>query len=91
MIISSKEFIEFAKENIVEYFNKKVDVTDNKTITKDDVYVVWYCKSLQNHKALLSTTVSDGCYYELTYNGDKQETYIDVYKKWENFCVKDGE
>ena len=54
----------------------------------DNVYVVWYSKSLQNHKALLSTTVCDGMYYELTYNGDKDELYIDAYKKWENICVK---
>ena len=52
----------------------------------DDVFVVWYCKSLQNHKALLSTPVSDGMYYELTYNGDKNELYFDAYKKWENVC-----
>ena len=80
--MGSKEFIKFAKGNIVKYFNKRVDVTDNKTITTDDVFVVWYCKTLQNHKALLSTTVPDGCYYE---------TYFDIYKKWENVCVKDGE
>ena len=43
---------------------------------------------MQNNKALASTTVSDGMYYEITYNGDKQETYIDVYKKWENFVVR---
>lgn len=69
---------------IVESWNK----TDQKQITQDDVYVVWYCKTLQNHKALLSTTVSDGMYYEITHNGDKQETYVDAYKKWENFVVR---
>ena len=62
--------------------------TGRKQITEDDVFVVWYCKSLQNHKALLSTTVSDGMYYEITHNGDKQETYVDAYKKWENFVVR---
>ena len=50
------------------------------------MFVVWYSKSLQNHKALLSTPVSDGMYYELTYNGDKKELYFDAYKKWENIC-----
>lgn len=25
------------------------------------------------------------------YNGDKKETYLDAYKKWENVCVKDEE
>lgn len=80
---------DYAKELIVEYFNHRADVTDHKTITKEDVYVVWFCKTLQNWKALLSTTISDGMYYEVTYNGDKKEAYIDAYKKWENVCVKD--
>lgn len=50
----------------------------------DEVYVVWYCKSLQNHKALLSTPAPDGMYYEFTYNGDRNELYMDAYKKWKN-------
>ena len=49
----------------------------------------WVCKTLQNYKALLSTTVSgDGIYAEYTYNGDKQEMYEDVYKKDSNRCLK---
>ena len=78
------KFQDMCKEKVVEYFNGRVDKTDNLKITKDDVFVVWYCKTLQNAKVLLSTTVSDGMYYELTYNGDKKELYLDAYKKWEN-------
>lgn len=81
-------FQNMCKEKVVEYFNEKADKTDNLRITKDCVFVVWYCKTLQNAKALLSTTVSDGMYYELTYNGDKNELYLDAYKKWENKCFK---
>lgn len=78
-----------AKELVVKYFNERIEVTDNKKITEDDVFVVWFCKTLQNWKALVSTTISDGMYYEITHNGDKGETYIDAYKKWENVCVPD--
>ena len=78
-----------AKELVVNYFNDHVEVTDNKKITEDDVFIVWFCKTLQNWKALVSTTVSDGMYYEVTHNGDKGETYLDVYKKWENVCIQD--
>lgn len=85
--MDSKKFLELCKNTVVEYFNKNVDTTDKKKITKDDVFVVWACKTLQNNKALLSTTVSDGMYYELTYNGDKEELYLDAYKKWENICI----
>ena len=80
---------EKAKKLVVDYYNSRVEKTDGKKITVEDVYVVWFCKTLQNWKALLSTTVSDGMYYEITHNGDKKETYIDAYKKWENVCVAD--
>lgn len=78
-----------ARQLVVDYFNKNVDVTDGKQITLDDVFVVWFSKTLQNWKALVSTTVSDGMYYEITHNGDKGETYLDAYKKWDNRCIPD--
>ena len=84
-----KKFIDFCKEQVANYTNEHLDKTDNKQITKDDVFVVWCCKTLQNNKALLSTTLFDGMYYEITYNGDKDEAYIDAYKKWENFKIED--
>lgn len=80
---------EKSKQIVVDYFNNHVDATNNKKITTDVVFVVWFAKTLQNWKALVSTTVSDGMYYEITHNGDKKETYVDVYKKWENFTVSD--
>ena len=73
----------------MNYFNERVEKTDNIKITLDDVYVVWFCKTLQNWKAMVSTTVSDGMYYEVTYNGDNKETYLDAYKKWENVRISD--
>lgn len=78
---------EKAKEFVVRYFNSRRDVTNSEELTKNDVYVVWFCKTLQNFKVLLSTTVSDGMYYEVTFNGDKNEYYLDAYKKWENVCM----
>ena len=83
--MGTKEFEQLCKKAIVDYFNGHKDSTDkNGDITEDDVFTVWLCKTLQNHKALLSTTVADGMYYEVTYNGDKNEIYLDAYKKWEN-------
>ena len=76
---------EKAKQLVVDYYNERMD----KKITAADVYVVWFCKTLQNWKALLSTPFSDGMYFELTYNGDKHETYVDVYRKCENVKVAD--
>ena len=52
-----------------------------------ETYIVWKCKALQNWKYLISTSLADGMYYELTYNGDKKEWYLDAYKKFENRVV----
>lgn len=54
-----------------------------------EVYVVWFSKTLQNWKALLSTTLPDAMYFEVTYNGDKRETYLDAYQKTENIVFPD--
>ena len=51
--------------------------------------MVWKCKALQNWKYLLSFMLFDGMYYEMTYNGDKKEWYLDTYKKFENKCIPD--
>lgn len=89
--MKNDEFIKLCKETIVNYFNNRVEITDDKKITEEDVFIVWSCKTLQNNKAMVSTTVLDGMYYELTYNGDKHELYLDAYKKWENVCIKIGD
>lgn len=86
--MGNDKFLDLCKKIIVDYFNNRVDKTDKIAITANDVFIVWSCKTLQNNKALVSTTVSDGMYYELTYNGDKKELYLDAYKKWENKCIK---
>ena len=78
------DYQNIAKEIVLNYANKHIDKTDNVQITLDDVYIVWFCKTLQNWKALISTILPDGMYYEVTYNGDKKEVYLDAYKKFEN-------
>ena len=80
--------IETAKKLVMDYFNQHKDKTDYYELTKDDVFIVWFCKTLQNWKALISTDVINGLYWEVTHNGDKNETYVDMYTKTNNICVK---
>lgn len=83
---------ERAKLLVAQYFNRNAEKTDQYMISStDDVYVVWFCYVLGGWKALVSTTVVDGMYYEVTYNKEKKETYLDVYKKWDNVAVPDGQ
>lgn len=82
--LTDVEFVGKVKKAVADYANEHLDATDNKKITTEDVYIVWYCKTLQNWKVLASTTLPDGMYYELTVNGDKNEMYLDAYKKFEN-------
>ena len=86
--MGNDEFLNKCKEIVRDYANEHLDKSDNKKITTDDVFIVWSCKTLQNNKALASTTLFDGMYYEITHNGDKKEIYVDAYKKFENRCIK---
>lgn len=87
--MNEMEFTKKVKELVRDYTNEHLDKTDNRLIVIDDVFIVWQCKTLQNNKALASTTLFDGMYYEITFNGDKNEIYFDAYKKWENRCFNE--
>ena len=81
-------FIKWAKQAVYEYALDHIEPEDGAYFSPDDVLAVWYCKTLQNHKALLYVTILPGYYFEFTYNGDKDEAYLDVYRKQENIVVK---
>ena len=88
--MNEKDFVKLCKQTVVKYANEHLDKSDGKQINEDDVFVVWMCKTLQNSKAMVSTTLFDGMYYELTYNGNKKELYLDAYKKFQNVCISVG-
>lgn len=77
------EFINNCKHEVLKYVN----APEQKAVI-EDVFVVWSCKTLQNKKALLSASFPGAQYFEFTYNGDKKETYVDVYNKEKNYVVK---
>lgn len=75
--------LEIVRKYVVEHLDKSDDAV------AFGLYTVWKCKTLQNWKFLISTSLYDGMYYEVTFNGDKHEWYLDAYKKFENRCIPD--
>lgn len=83
-------FQDQARFLVKDYLEPILNKSNESVMLEDDqVYVVWFSKTLENWKALVSTTLPDGKYYEVTHNGAKNETYVDVYVKIDNFCVPD--
>lgn len=73
--------LKMAKAAVVKWYNEH---NQSCPIGIEDVYIVWFCKILQNWKALAGTHHHDGMYYEVTYDGDRDAAYVDAYKKWQN-------
>lgn len=79
--MSNNDFFETCKRLVANYYGREID--------EDNIYIVWCCKILQNNKALLSTNLKDSMYFEITYNGDKDEFYFDAYIKKANIIFKE--
>lgn len=75
-------FLKKAKLAVVE-----VEYENGLRVRPDDLYIVWFAKVLGNWKALVSTDVVNGVYWEVTYNGNKHETYVDTYNKVSNTAI----
>lgn len=82
-MISQAEFLYGYVRNVVAQHTNSLHSPESghPECTPNDVFIVWYCKTLQNHKALASSPMSGDMYYEVTYNGNRDEIYIDVYRK----------
>lgn len=79
-----------AIELVYQHIKNRLEKTDTHIrFGIDEVYPVWFCFTLGNWKALLSTTLPDGMYYEVTYDKHNRATYIDAYKKFENVKIPD--
>ncbi len=86
VIIGMRHFQNVCQKKLVEWYNRNTLVVGNE-INLGNVFVVWSCKTLQNYKCLVSTTVpGDEIYAEYTFDGDKGELYEDIYRKVKNTC-----
>lgn len=67
--MTSKEFIERASQEI------------KSESPGYEVHLVWFSKTIQNFKGIFIQLSPDNYMYEATYNGDKNELYVDKYVK----------
>lgn len=82
--LSQEEFVSFSKRMIQRYYT---ELFGGNTVSSDEIFLVWYCKTLQNHKALLGIIGQYDEYFEAIYDGDNNKVYLDVYKKDKNIVA----
>lgn len=75
---------EIVERIVREYAYQHLDKSDGVEYCSISTYTVWFCYILGGWKALVSTTLPDGMYYEVTYDKDTDEIYLDAYKKFDN-------
>lgn len=81
-----KSFPEIAKDLV---YTQALPLVREKhpTFARDEVYVVWFAYVLGSWKALCSTSLPDGRYYEVTYHGGRKVAFVDTYMKTHNVEV----
>lgn len=87
--LTPTDFVQKAKSAVAEYYNRVLmgGGFTHPVVVEEDVFVVWFVKVLQNWKAMVSTVYEDDRYFEVTYNGDKREAYVDEYVKKGNLLL----
>lgn len=93
--METKTFIDICKETVAKELDERarklnhLEDFEGDLVTPDDIFLVWYSKVLQNNKAIVgSYRYAKGMLFEVTYNGDKHEIYIDSYSKEFNKAIK---
>ena len=77
--MTNEEMLYLAKRVVVNYNENRAEEAEE--LTMENTAIVWFSKTLQNFKALVITTLPDDLYYEVTYDGDNNQIYLDVYNK----------
>lgn len=79
-----------AKIRVLNFFND-FRLENVPELKLEALYIVWFSQNQKNWKAVVKTYLPDDIYYEVTYNSESEETYLDVYTKMYNFVISDQE
>ena len=86
---SVDEYTTTAKALVLKNYTEHQVPRGNPEITLDDLFLVWFTKTLSNWKCLVATIYADGLYYEVIHNGNSHETYVDIYRRLGHSKVSD--
>ena len=79
--MTSYEFEVSAKNAIIQAVEKKY----NEKLKIQEINTVWFCWILRNIKGIFADCKKNNeRLYEVTYNSNKEEMYVDVYQKDDN-------
>jgi hypothetical protein len=81
-------FLTMAKRLVADNYNAHQDEEETPPLTIDDLYIVWFSKVLNNWRAQVQSSLVRGLLWMVTYNGPKNEAYIEVYRKINNTKVQ---
>ena len=82
--LDNDRFHKKAKKLVARNFNTSHLAAGGLKADADNFYITWFAKVLGNWKAMVSTDLVDDQYWEVTYNGEKKEAYVDHYEKVSN-------
>lgn len=81
--MTSYEFEIICKNEIIKEVKEKY----HEDYKIEELHLVWFGKELQNMKCCICDNGKNNRYYECTFNGNKQELYVDIYEKKHNTKV----
>lgn len=82
-----RSYPDLAKSIVYEQACSLGVLSEHPTFSVGDVYVVWFAYVLGSWKALCSTSVPDGRYYEVTFSKERDVAFVDTYRKTHNIEV----
>lgn len=81
-------FLKMAKQLVCDNYNDTKTSKSAPDLTPNTVFIIWYSKVLNNWKAIVGSPVARGMMWEVSYNGHRNQAYIDIYKKLANARVE---
>ena len=78
---SADQFLDQAKQLVVDNYNAHHNTEKTPPITQDLIYVAAFTKAAANWVAHLASPVLGGLMYEVTYIGTRSQAIINVYRK----------